>query len=71
MQPAEVRDGEVDERLDLIGVGDVGLLERDRVAELRRQRFAALDVGVGDDDLRALVHEAARPSRDRGRRHRR
>ena len=33
VQAAEPLDGEVDERLHLVGVGDVGLLERGDVAE--------------------------------------
>ena len=39
VQPAEVLDGEVDERLHLVGVGDVGLLEGGGVAERGGQRL--------------------------------
>ena len=38
VQPAEPLDGEVDRGLHLVGVGDVGLLERGGVAELGGQR---------------------------------
>ena len=37
VQAAELLDREVDGAWTCVGVGDVGLLERDRVAELRRQ----------------------------------
>ena len=57
VEPAEALDREVDHGLDLVGVGDVGLLERGRRAELRRQRLAAVAVDVGDDDLRAFLDE--------------
>ena len=42
VEPAELLDREVDGGLHLVGVGDVGRLERGRVAELRRERLAAL-----------------------------
>ena len=71
VEPAELLDREVDDRLHLVGVGDVGLLERGRRAELRGQRLAALGVDVGDDDLRALLARSTRRCRDRCRRRRR
>ncbi len=48
VQAAEVRDREVDERLHLIGVAHVGLMECGRVAELPGQRIARLAIDVGD-----------------------
>ena len=71
VEPAEALDREVDGRLHLVGVGDVGLLERGRVAELGGQRLAALGVDVGDDDPRAFGDEALDDRRGRGRRRRR
>ena len=65
VQAAEVLDGEVDQRLHLVGVGDVGLLERGDVAELAGERLPGVDVDVGDDDPRALLDEAL--ARWRGR----
>ena len=71
MEPAEALDREVDERLHLVGVGDVGALERGRVAELGRQLLAALGVDVGDDDLRAFLDEQLDHRRGRARSRRR
>ena len=72
MEPAEPRHGEIDELLDLIRVGDVGLLEGGRRAELRRHLLAARGIHVGDHDLGAFLDEeldgcaadAARAARD-------
>ena len=58
MEPAEPFDREVDGRLHLIRVADVGLCERSRAPELRSQRLAALGVDVGDDDLSTFLDEA-------------
>ena len=58
VQAAEALDGEVDQRLHLVGVGDVGLLERRDIAERRGERLAGVGVDVGDDDPRALLDEA-------------
>ena len=70
VQPTEPLDGEVDQRLHLVGVGDVGLLERGGVAERGGQRLAGVGVDVGDDDPGALGDEAldAWPGRCRCRR---
>src|SRR5439155_1053966 len=57
MQSAEVRHREVDELLHLIGVADVGLLERRRGTDLSYERFTGRGVDVGDDDLGPLLHE--------------
>ena len=57
VEPAEARHGEVDERLHLVRVGDVGPPEGGGVTELRRHLFAARRVHVGDDHLRAFFDE--------------
>ncbi len=54
VQPAEPLDREIDESLDLIGVGHVGLLVRNGVAERGSQRLARVPVvDVGDHDARS------------------
>jgi hypothetical protein len=55
MQTTEALDREVDDSLDLLGFGDVGLHERRRVTEVVRQPFARLVLDVGDDDLGPLA----------------
>ena len=53
VEAAELLDREVDRCLHVVGVAHVDPLERDRVAELRRQLLAPTLVDVGDHDLRA------------------
>jgi len=57
VQPAEMVDGAVDQRLDLVALRDVGLLEDHVGAELIGQRLPAGFVPVGDGDLGALLDE--------------
>ncbi len=69
--PPNSLDGEVDGLpAPVVGVGDVGRLERGGGAELGRQRLAAFGVDVGDDDAGAFLHEALDDGAARGRRRR-
>src|SRR5262249_39884273 len=52
-----VLDGEVDDRLHVVGVGDVGAMERGVAAEVGGHLLALLGVDVGDDDPRAFLDE--------------
>ena len=56
--PPNVLDGEVDERLHLVGFGDVGALEDSVGAQCRGRRLAAGLVDVGDHDLGAFGDES-------------
>ena len=72
VEPAELGDGGVDQRLNLGLIGDIGLLKHGIAAELGGQRLAALGIHIGDHHLGALGDEqldggapdAARPARD-------
>jgi len=59
VQPAELGEGEVDDGLPVVGLGDVLLLEHQVRRVLGRDLLAALDVDVGEDDLGALLAEPA------------
>src|SRR5690242_15349819 len=55
-----MRDGEVDKRLHLVEVADVGRVEGGGVTELGGDAFAGLGVDVGDDDASTLVDQLPR-----------
>ena len=57
VQAAATLHGEVDQRLHLVGVRDVGALEQRPAAERGRECLPARLVEVRDHDLRALAHE--------------
>ena len=57
VQTAEAVDGVVDQRLNLVCVAHIGLLEGDRFADFSGHLLAVVHVDVGDHDLRSLRHE--------------